>query len=180
MVSKPIVGVITSETSAFGGRQLLHSAGQRYVDTLMKFSNVIPTLIPTCLSSADLVDYVSTIDGLLLTGGRANIEPHHFGGKKFPKDEIIDPSRDRTALFIIKECVNLNMPLFGICRGIQEINVAHGGNIFYRVHEVAGKIDHRMPQNDDASVEDIFKPRHIINIRKKYLREFYRSEKMYC
>ena len=49
MVSKPIVGVITSETSAFGGRQLLHSAGQRYVDTLMKFSNVIPTLIPTCL-----------------------------------------------------------------------------------------------------------------------------------
>ena len=41
MVSKPIVGVITSETSAFGGRQLLHSAGQRYVDTLMKFSNYI-------------------------------------------------------------------------------------------------------------------------------------------
>ena len=177
MVRKPIVGVITSETSAFGGRQLLHSAGQRYVNTLMKFSNVIPTLIPTCLSNGDLVDYISTIDGLLLTGGRANIEPHHFGGKKFPKDEIIDPSRDRSALFLIKECVSLNMPLFGICRGIQEINVAYGGNIFYRVHEVAGKIDHRMPQNNDASVEDIFKPRHIINIRKNSLLESFTGQK---
>ena len=166
---KPIVGVITSETSAFSGRQLLHSVGQRYVSTVMRFSDVIPTLIPTCLSDGDLKNYVSTIDGLLLTGGRANIEPHHFGGKKFPKDEIIDPSRDRTALVLIKECVNLQMPIFGICRGIQEINVAYGGDIFYRVHEVFGKTDHRMPQNDDASVEDIFKPRHIINLTKNSL-----------
>ena len=67
--------------------------------------------------------------------------------------------------------------LFGICRGIQEINVAHGGNIFYRVHEVAGKIDHRMPQNDDASVEDIFKPRHIINIRKNSILESFIGQK---
>ena len=177
MQTKPIVGIITSETSALSGRQLLHSVGQRYVDAVMQFSDVIPTLIPTCLSDGDLKAYIENIHGVLLTGGRANIEPHHFGGKKFPKDEIIDPSRDYTALKLIKESVKLRMPIFGICRGIQEINVAYGGTLLYRVHECVGKQDHRMPQNDDASLEDIFKPRHVINVPKSSLLESFTGKR---
>ena len=176
MQTKPIIGVITNETSAFSGRQLLHSVGHRYVNAVMQFSDVIPTLIPTCLSNRDLRDYAANIDGVLLTGGRANIEPHHFGGGKFPKDEIIDPDRDHTALNLIKICVDLCMPIFGICRGIQEINVAYGGTLIYRVHECNGKKDHRMPQNDDASVEDIFKPRHIINFPQNSLLESFTGQ----
>ena len=173
MQTKPIVGIITSETSAFSGRQMLHSVGQRYVNAAMQFSDVIPTLIPTCLSKRDLKDYITHIDGVLLTGGRANIEPHHFGGKNFPEDEIIDPARDYTALNLIEECTELRIPIFGICRGIQEINVAYGGTLIYRVHERNGKKDHRMPQNDDVSVEEIFKPRHIINFpRNSLLKSF--------
>ena len=139
MQTKPIVGIITSESSAFSGRQMLHSVGQRYVNAAMQFADVIPTLIPTCLSKKDLRDYVTHIDGLLLTGGRANIEPHHFGGKKFPKDEIIDPARDYAALNLIKECSRLRIPIFGICRGIQEINVAYGGTLIYRCMSVVTK-----------------------------------------
>ena len=168
MQTKPIVGIITSESSAFSGRQKLHSVGQRYVNAAMQFADVIPTLIPTCLSKKDLKDYITQIDGVLLTGGRANIEPHHFGGKKFPKDEIIDPARDYTALNLIRECSRLRIPIFGICRGIQEINVAYGGTLIYRVHERSDKKDHRMPQNDDASLEEIFKPRHIIVVNLNY------------
>ena len=150
---------------------MLHSVGQRYVNAVMEFSDVIPTLIPTCLSKRDLRDYIANIDGVLLTGGRANIEPHHFGGKEFPKDEIIDPARDYTALNLIKECTKLRMPIFGICRGIQEINVAYGGTLIYRVHKCNGKKDHRMPQNDEASLEDIFKPRHVVNFPPQGLLE---------
>ena len=171
MQTKPIVGIITSESSAFSGRQMLHSVGQRYVNAAIQFADVIPTLIPTCLSKKDLKVYITHIDGVLLTGGRANIEPHHFGGKKSPKDEIIDPARDDAALNLIRECSELHIPIFGICRGIQEINVAHGGTLLYRVHECNGKKDHRMPQNDDASVEEIFKPRHIINLSRNGLLE---------
>ncbi len=150
---------------------MLHSVGQRYVNAAIQFSDVIPTLIPTCLSKKDLKDYISHIDGVLLTGGRANIEPHHFGGKKFPKDEIIDPARDYTVLNLIKECAKQHIPIFGICRGIQEINVAYGGTLIYRVHKCNGKTDHRMPQNDDASLEEIFKPRHVINFSRDSLLE---------
>ena len=176
MQTKPIVGIITSETSAFSGRQMLHSVGQRYVNAVMKFSDVIPTLIPTCLSKRDLKDFIVNIDGVLLTGGRANIEPHHFGGDKFPEDEIIDPARDHTVLNLIKECTKLSMPIFGICRGIQEINVAYGGTLIYRVHECNGKKDHRMPQNDDAPVEEIFKPRHLINFPRNSLLESFTGQ----
>ena len=58
---------------------------------------------------------------------------------KISKDEIIDPARDHTALNLIEECTKLRMPIFGICRGIQEINVAYGGTLIYRVHECNGK-----------------------------------------
>ena len=109
---------MTSKTSAFSGRQMLHSVGQWYVYAAMQFSDVIPTFIPTCLGKKDLKNYITHVDGVLLTGGRANIEPHHFAGKKFSEDEIIDPARDYTALNLIKECAKLRIPIFGICRRI--------------------------------------------------------------
>ena len=163
MKIKPIVGIITSETVGFNGRQLSHSTGKRYVDSVMNFSKVIPILIPACIENKDLRTLLGKIDGIVLTGGRANIEPQHYGGAEFPIDEPIDPDRDKVVLNIIPECLKREMPIFGICRGIQEINVAFGGTLFYRVHHESGKNDHRMPQNDDATLEDIFKPKHEIS-----------------
>ncbi|MDC0649699.1 gamma-glutamyl-gamma-aminobutyrate hydrolase family protein [Alphaproteobacteria bacterium] len=162
MGSKPIVGIITNEAVGFNGRQRLHSAGKRYVDAVMNFANVVPILIPACIKKSDVGPLLDMLDGVVLTGGRANIEPHNYGGQAFPDDEVIDPDRDKTVLGIIPECVQRHIPIFGICRGIQEINVAYGGTIFYRVHQQNDKEDHRMPQNDDASLEEIFKPRHQV------------------
>lgn len=169
MKIKPIVGIITSETVGFNGRQLSHSAGKRYVNSVMNFSKVIPILIPACIGINDLRALLARIDGVVLTGGRANIEPQHYGGKEFPIDEPIDPDRDKVVLDIIPECLKREMPIFGICRGIQEINVACGGTLFYRVHHENGKNDHRMPQNDDAAIEDIFKPKHEIRFTENNL-----------
>ena len=162
MERKPIVGIITNETVGFNGRQLSHSTGKRYVESVTNFANVVPILIPTCIRDSDLGALLDMVDGIVLTGGRANVEPHHFNGQDFPDDEPIDPDRDRTVLDIIPQAVRREMPIFGICRGIQEINVAYGGTLFYRVHQQADKDDHRMPQNDDAPLEEIFKPRHQI------------------
>ena len=103
MESKPIVGVITNETVGFNGRQLSHSAGKRYVDAVMNFADVVPILIPACIRKNDLGVLLNMLDGVVLTGGRANIEPHHYGGQAFPNDEVIDPDRDKTVLDIIPE-----------------------------------------------------------------------------
>ena len=177
MKIKPIVGIITSETVGFNGRQLSHSAGKRYVDSVMNFSKVIPILIPACIENKDLGTLLGMIDGVVLTGGRANIEPQHYGGAEFPIDEPVDPDRDKVVLNIIPECLKREMPIFGICRGIQEINVAFGGTLFYRVHHESGKNDHRMPQNDDAALEDIFKPKHEISLTENNLfRKFLKKD----
>jgi putative glutamine amidotransferase len=91
----------------------------------------------------DIRDMARRIDGLFLTGGRANIEPHHYGGPPFPEDEIRDPDRDATVLPLIRACLDEGVPVFGVCRGIQELNVALGGTLHYRVHLVEGMLDHR-------------------------------------
>ena len=163
MASKPIVGIITNEIVNFNGRQISHSTGKRYVKSVMEFSNVVPVLIPSSIPTDDLDEILENIHGVLLTGGRANVEPHHYGAAEFPPDEPIDPDRDRTVLHIIPKCVSKKMPIFGICRGIQEINVSFGGTLFYRVHQEDGKFDHRMPRNEDVTLEEIFKLKHRID-----------------
>ena len=166
MTAKPLVGIITNETVGFNGRQIAHSTGKRYVDSVMQFAGVMPILIPTCITTQDVGALLDHLDGIVLTGGRANVEPQHYGGAAFPADEPIDPDRDKIVLDLIPACVKRQMPIFGICRGIQEINVSFGGSLFYRVHQQAGMDDHRMPQNEDAPVEEIFRPRHPIHFTK--------------
>ena len=83
MKKKPIIGISTNEIVNFNGRQISHSTGQRYVESVMKFSDVIPILIPSFLNQEDIEILISQLDGILLTGGRANIEPQHYNGEKF-------------------------------------------------------------------------------------------------
>jgi len=175
---KPIIGILTNETVGLNGRQLSYSTGKRYANAVMQFAEAVPVLIPSCINSVDIQTILDFVQGIVLTGGRANIEPHHFNGPPFPENELIDPERDRVALDLIPACVKRGIPIFGICRGIQEINVAYGGSIYYRVHQEPDKNDHRMPQRDDATLEDIFAPRHdILFTENSILRDLVKSDR---
>ena len=114
--TKPIIGISTNEIINFGGRQVSHSTGLRYVNAVSKFSNAIPILIPSYIKGKDLDLLLKKVDGIVLTGGRANVEPHHFGGDPFPPDEPIDVGRDEIVLEMIPKCVTLGIPIFGIPR----------------------------------------------------------------
>ena len=65
MKKKPIIGISTNEIINFNGRQISHSTGQRYVESVMKFSNVIPILIPSFLNQKDIKILISQLDGIL-------------------------------------------------------------------------------------------------------------------
>ena len=160
---KPLVGVPVSlnlETEGkTGGR---HITADSYVRTLAEGSGVVPVLIPALGDLSDCDELVHRIDGLLLTGGRSNVEPHHYNGRPFPDDEIRDPARDATVLPLIRACIAEGIPVFGICRGIQEINVAMGGTLHYRIHELPGKMDHRMPRT--GTREEKYRLRHAISL----------------
>ena len=157
---KPLIGIPVNrmQNQQFGTYQ--HSASDKYIESVTLGAGGLPMLIPALGEMLDFDDLVERLDGVVLTGGRANVEPHHYGGPAFPEDEIIDPARDATVLPLVRKCVEAGVPVFGICRGIQEINVALGGTLHYRVHVLPGKMDHRMLP--DATREERLAPRHEI------------------
>ena len=157
---KPLVGIPASQIFMPSHSLAQHGAGERYIRGVSDGAEALPMVIPALADDYDFADLASRLDGLMLTGGRANVEPHHYNGAPFPDDEVRDPPRDNTVLPLIRECVDQGIPVFGSCRGIQEINVALGGTLHYRVHEVDGFNDHRMPREGD--MEHKFSERHQV------------------
>jgi len=145
-------------------RHSVHASSAKNIDAVERFAGCMPVMLPPLGGRLDVDSFVERIDGFVLTGGRANVEPHHYDGPPFPDDEPIDPERDATALAMVRACVEAEVPVFGICRGIQEINVALGGSLHYRLHVLEDKDDHRMPRRDDVTVEEIFKLRHPVRL----------------
>ena len=143
-----------------------NAVAKLYADMLADFSNCTPLIIPARGEDYDFEKLLDNFDGIMLTGGRANIEPHHYGGQQFPDDEPIDPDRDNTVLPLIRSAISRQMPILGSCRGLQEMNVAMGGSLHYRVHLLPGKKDHRMPRGEDINTEQIFALRHDIRLKE--------------
>jgi putative glutamine amidotransferase len=161
---KPVIGIPSSRILNQGARMHGHSTAERNVESLLEYGDCLPIQLPPLGDKCAIAQVVGMIDGLLLPGGRANVEPHHYGGPAFPDDEIIDPGRDGIVLKLVPACIEAGVPIFGICRGIQEINVALGGSLHYRVHLLDGKLDHRRPQIEDMTLEEVFKLRHGVSL----------------
>src|SRR3546814_13853893 len=99
---------------------------------------------------------VDRLDGLFLTGSPSNVEPNRYGGTPSREGTAHDPFRDATTLPLIRAAVAGGLPLFAVCRGIQELNVALGGTLHQTVHELPSKNEHRMDRTksrDDRYAE---------------------------
>jgi putative glutamine amidotransferase len=162
---RPLIGVSANARQGEDRRRLrAYATAERYVESLVKMVDCIPVLLPPMGAAIDAAELVSRMDGFVLTGGVANVEPHHYAGPAFPPDEIIDPGRDALVLPLVRACVAARVPVFGICRGIQEINVALGGSLHYRIHELPGKDDHRRPRSDDLTPEEVYRLKHVVRL----------------
>jgi len=114
------------------------------------------------LQRVDLADFLGRIDGLLLTGSLSNVEPHHYGGSPSLPGTLHDPERDATTLPLIRQAVRAGVPVFAICRGFQEMNVAFGGTLHQRVQEEPDHIDHR--EDKDAPLDVQYGPAHRVRL----------------
>ncbi|HVE54015.1 MAG TPA: gamma-glutamyl-gamma-aminobutyrate hydrolase family protein [Ramlibacter sp.] len=117
-----------------------------------------PVLFPMA-EADDIASLLPLVDGVLLTGSPSNVEATHFGATALPSD-LLDPRRDKLTMRLVRESLSHAVPLFGVCRGLQEINVALGGTLYQTVHEESGMMDHREPDDDDLSVQ--FAERHEV------------------
>ena len=133
----------------------------KYVDAVAGGAGGFPVVLPSpWVSSAEDVEQVLfEADGVFLTGSPSNIEPHHYNGPVYEGTEH-DPQRDALTLPLVRGAIERGIPILGVCRGFQEMNVALGGSLHQRVHE-SGYTDHRDP---GGSVDQMYGEAHELNV----------------
>lgn len=127
-MAAPIVGVTTFHSQPHHRPFRYHSVTEAYVQALVK-AGAAPVLIPLGLPDQALKRIQSSVQGILFTGG-GDLDPANYGRENHPKVGNVDPERDRTELTLARDTIRAGLPFFGICRGLQIINVALGGSLF--------------------------------------------------
>lgn len=161
MARLPLIGV-TACIRQIGSRPY-HTAGDKYLRAIVVAAGGQPLIVPALGALLDMDALLNSLDGLLLTGSPSNIEPHHYAQQANSDADLRDPDRDGTTLPLIRRAVAAGVPLLGICRGFQELNVAFGGTLHQRVHEQPGLMDHREPAGQPVEVQ--YAPRHALQVQ---------------
>lgn len=135
-----------------------YTVGRKYIEAV-ELAGAQALVLPG-LAPADVLAVLDLVDGVLLTGSPSNVHPAHFGEAVHDPAQPLDERRDAWVLPLVRAALARGKPLFGICRGLQEINVALGGRLAQAVHELPGLADHRMPAGDDE--EQVYGPAHEV------------------
>lgn len=151
--------LVTADVREDGG-YIWHAALQPYLTALTEIG-AAPLILPSLGEAIDLEELLPRIDGVLVTGSRSNVHPAHYGVEPSERHEPYDAARDATTLPLIRLAVERGVPLFAICRGFQELNVAFGGTLMTEAQERHGSLDHRAPY--DRPLDERFALAHEVS-----------------
>jgi len=166
-MKRPVIGVI-SNAYQVENRFPTHLAGERNLRAVAEVAGALPIIFAGCPDITEIGALLDLVDGVLLTGARANVHPTRFGAEAHERHEPYDTRRDAMALALAEVCVERGIPIFGICRGLQEMNVAFGGSLHPEIRELPGRVNHRMPRLDTGEIhpdpEVVFADRHDVRL----------------
>ena len=166
-MTRPVVGVIANKhvvEKSFAVQRV----GVRNLRAVAEVADAMPVVFAGTPDLTDVDGLLELVDGVLLTGARANVHPARFYAEPHPRHEPYDEGRDTLALALIEACVARGVPLFGICRGFQEMNVAFGGSLHPEIRELPGRMNHRMPRLETGEIHPdpavVFADRHEVRL----------------
>ena len=166
-MSKPVVGVI-GNAYRIENRFATQMVGERNLRAVAEVAGALPLMFAGAPDITDIGALLDVVDGVVLTGARANVHPTRFGTEPDLRHEPYDIHRDELALTLSEVCVARGIPLFGICRGLQEMNVAFGGSLHPEIRELPGRMNHRMPRLANGEVHPdpdvVFADRHEVRL----------------
>lgn len=139
-----------------------HATPSTYLTALIEGSGVVPLILPSFGAALDLDAALDRVDGVLCTGSRSNVHPKNWGTAPDARYEPFDEARDETTLALIRRSIERAIPIFCVCRGFQELNVALGGSLSTEIQEIPGRIDHRAAVSDNQ--DERFAIRHDVTI----------------
>jgi putative glutamine amidotransferase len=164
---RPVVGVI-GNAHRIENRFAVQMVGERNLRAVAEVAGALPLMFAGSPEITDIGALLDTVDGIVLTGARANVHPTRFKAEPHARHEPYDIHRDDVALTLAEACVARGIPLFGICRGLQEMNVAFGGSLHPEIRELPGRINHRMPRLENGEIHPdpkvIFADRHNVSL----------------
>ncbi|MEA2930385.1 MAG: putative glutamine amidotransferase [Hyphomicrobiales bacterium] len=164
---KPVVGVI-GNAHRVENRFATQMVGERNLRAVADATGALPLMFAGTPEITDVGALLDAVDGILLTGARANVHPTRFGLEAHPKHEPYDNDRDALALALVEACVDRGVPLFGICRGVQEMAVAFGCSLHPEIRELPGRMNHRMPRLENGEIHPdptvVFADRHEVKL----------------
>jgi putative glutamine amidotransferase len=137
-----------------------HVIGRKYVDAV-RLAGGLPLVVPAA-QAHEIAELLALADGVCLTGSPSNVHPRHFGEVVRDLALPLDTARDDWTLPLIPRVLALGIPLFAICRGFQEMNVALGGSLHQAVQEQPDFKDHRA--RDDRPVAEQYGPAHAVQV----------------
>jgi putative glutamine amidotransferase len=151
LTARPLIGVTTSEVRVpdhvdplpqSDPRRAEMALGMKYLVAIDRAGG-IPVVLPP-LEYEDVPALLDRLDGVCLSGG-PDMDPGTYGGRYHPQLGPIEPELDRWELALVREADARDMPILAICRGLQLLNVARGGNLFQHLpEEPGGAVAHRL------------------------------------
>lgn len=158
--SRPLIGIPSDRRMV--GMHPFHLVGEKYARAVLEAAEAVPLLIPSLAEEMSMDELVDSLDGFVFPGSPSMVEPHLYQGPPSAPGTLHDPARDATALPLIRKAVDAGVPVLGICRGFQEMNVAYGGTLHQMLHEVPGHLDHRDDTTQPLDVQ--YGPAHEVTL----------------
>jgi putative glutamine amidotransferase len=161
---KPLIGVTTSELRPGQLATLRRHGEPPHAEMALGITYVraieaaggVPVVMPP-LAPADVPALVARLDGLLLSGG-PDLAPEAYDAQPHAELGATEPGLDAFEYAIVREAVRIGLPILGICRGAQALNVARGGTLHQHLPDVVGDtVVHRQ-------CEDGRQPTHVVDV----------------
>jgi len=158
--SRPVAGIICCNRNV--GVETAQAVMNRYVQATMTYGDVAALLVPSVPGQMKATEIAARLDGLMLTGSPSNLEPHRYGEAVDDAPGPFDAPRDAMTQDLIAAMLDLGRPVFGICRGFQEINVAFGGSLRRDVSASNAPLAHHA--SDDVAFDAMFDHVHPVTL----------------
>lgn len=144
------------------GSHPAHTVQRKYADAVFYGAQCTPLMFPAMGGELDIEVLLNAADGVFLSGSPSNVDAKLYGEAITQPHLPQDPLRDDVTIPLIRAAVARGMPIFGVCRGFQEINVAFGGTLSQAVHELDAFDDHR--EDKYANLDAQYAPAHAVHL----------------
>jgi putative glutamine amidotransferase len=155
---RPVLGIIACNRIV--GTEPAQAVMERYIRAAMTYADAAALIIPSMPDLMTAAEVAPRLDGILLTGSPSNMASMRYGEEE--GDGPFDEARDEIALSMVDLMINAQKPVFGICRGFQEINVALGGTLRRDTNTSDELLRHHAP--DSVSFDSMFDHSHPVEL----------------